>query len=96
VRDVVGERVDLPRPVGRLQVQGLGDRGAQQIRIGELGQWYHPTPVAVAAPPLLNEPEGDPSLPHPARPDQGHDARRGEVLANIGQQCSALRPTNDV
>ena len=89
VRDVVGERVDPPRPVGDLQAQCLGDGRAQQVGIGQVGQRHHPTSVAVGAPRPLDEPEGDPSLSHPARPHQGDDPRRGKVLANIGQQGPA-------
>ena len=89
VGDVVGERVDLPRPVGALQAQRLGDGRAQQVGLGEVGERHHPTSVAVGAPRLLGDPEGDPGLPHPAGPHERDDPGRRKVLANVGQQCPA-------
>ena len=89
VGDVVGERVDLPRPVGALQVEGLRDGGAHQLGRGEVLERHHPAAVAERASRLLGDPEGDPGLPDPAVSHEGDDPRRPQVLANVGQQCSA-------
>ena len=48
--EVVGQRVDLPRPVAALQTQRLRNRRSRSSGFRDLGQRHHPTPVPKAAP----------------------------------------------
>ena len=95
VGDVVGEHLDLPRPVGALQTQCLGDGGAQELGLGDVGERHHPAPVAVscAAPPRRSGAATRvfPTPPGPTRVTTRDDARCSRTLAS-----SALRPTNEV
>ena len=87
--DVIGKRLDLPRPVTAVQAECLGHGRAQQLGLGKLGERRHPASVAVAAPLQLGDPEGEPRLADSARPDERDHPGRRKVLANVGQQQPA-------
>ena len=89
VREVIGKRLDPPRPVATVQADCRGHGSTQQLGLGELGEWRHPASVAVAAPVQLGDPERDPRLADSARPDQRDHPGRRKVLTNVGQQRPA-------
>ena len=89
VSDVIGKGLELPRPVTAVQADCLGHGRAQQLGLGEVGEWRHPASVAVAAPVQLGDAEGEPSLANSAWPDERDHPGRRQVLSNVGQQQPA-------
>ena len=94
IRDVVGERVDPPRPVGALQTQGLGNGSARSsgLATSASGTTQHPSRNVRRAPSVIRRATRVfPTPPGPTRVTTRDEARRSRTSAN-----SALRPTNDV
>ena len=87
VGDVVGERVDPPRPVGRLQAQRLGDRrgpAARARRRPPSGTTQHPSRYAAPLRSAIRR--ATRVFPTPPGPTSVTTRDDAKVLANVGQQ----------
>ena len=85
IPDVPGER-DLGGAVGgEPRVQGLGDRGPDQLGLAERRQLHRPDPVGEVLEPLPGELERESRLAATAGAGQGEEPRVAQQRGDLGQ-----------
>ena len=89
IADVTGEG-DLRRPIGgEPGVQGLGDRGADQLGLAECRQLDQPDPVGEILRLLPGKLQRQPGLAAAAGPGQGEEPRVAQQRRDLGQLALA-------